>query len=179
MRSLGVLDRRSRRRGRTRARLFKPVQVALFRTGCEPYRAGECGKARTLPRAQFPNERHCACDRRQRYIMFLVAGSVNRSNVNNLFPGRIRKTSPGKTDQFSRTFSIWPTFLWTAPAILSAWLSAAKSGLFVTCPTFSLAVPKDNWSTPVSSPNRQVRISSLNRILNVGIARDSGLSPTI
>jgi DNA-binding CsgD family transcriptional regulator len=39
---------------------------------------------------------HC---KRQRYRMCLVAGSVNRSDVDDLFPGRVRKTSPRKTEQ--------------------------------------------------------------------------------
>ena len=115
------------------------------------------------------NKRHCACDGRQGYIMCLVAGSVNRSDVDNLFPGRVRKTSPRKTEQakrnqdyskrfvhddlrrryargyrfiyFSSSFSIWPTFFWTLPAIFSAWPSASRLGLLVTCPAFSLALP--------------------------------------
>jgi hypothetical protein len=45
------------------------------------------------------NECHCACDGRQRYIMCLVASSVNRSDVNDRFPGRVGKTSPRKTEQ--------------------------------------------------------------------------------
>jgi hypothetical protein len=45
------------------------------------------------------NERQCACNRRQQYRMCLVASSMNRSDVNDLFPGRVRKTSPRKTDQ--------------------------------------------------------------------------------
>jgi hypothetical protein len=48
------------------------------------------------------NERHCACDGRQRYIMCLVASSVNRSDVDNRFPGRVRKASPRKTEQAKR-----------------------------------------------------------------------------
>src|SRR5450759_1557518 len=48
------------------------------------------------------NERHCACDGRQRYIMCLVACSVNRSDVNDFFAGRVCKTSPRKTEQTKR-----------------------------------------------------------------------------
>jgi hypothetical protein len=45
------------------------------------------------------NERRCACDGRQRNVVCLFARSVNRSDVNDLLPGRVRKTSPCKTDQ--------------------------------------------------------------------------------
>jgi len=45
------------------------------------------------------NERHCAYDRRQQYRMCLIASSVNRSDVNDLLPGRVRKTSPRKPGQ--------------------------------------------------------------------------------
>ena len=34
--------------------------------------------------------------------MRLFASGVDRSDVNDLFPGRIRKTSPGKTEQTER-----------------------------------------------------------------------------
>ena len=34
--------------------------------------------------------------------MRYVASSVDRSDVNDLFPGRVRKTSPGKTEQTQR-----------------------------------------------------------------------------
>ena len=34
--------------------------------------------------------------------MRLFASCVDRSDVNDLFPGRIRKTSPGKTEQTER-----------------------------------------------------------------------------
>jgi hypothetical protein len=34
--------------------------------------------------------------------MCLVASSVNRSDVNDRFPGRVRKTSPRKTKQTKR-----------------------------------------------------------------------------
>ena len=45
------------------------------------------------------NERHGARDRRQRDIMCLVASRVNRSDVDDRFPGGVRKTSPRKTEQ--------------------------------------------------------------------------------
>jgi hypothetical protein len=45
------------------------------------------------------HERHCACDGRQGYTMCLVARSVNGSDVDDLFPGGVRKTSPRKTEQ--------------------------------------------------------------------------------
>jgi hypothetical protein len=34
--------------------------------------------------------------------MFFLAGSVNRSDVHDLFPGRVRKASPRKTEQAKR-----------------------------------------------------------------------------
>ena len=34
--------------------------------------------------------------------MRLLASCVDRSDVNDLFPGRVRKTSPGKTEQTER-----------------------------------------------------------------------------
>ena len=34
--------------------------------------------------------------------MRLLASGVDRSDVNNLFPGRVRKTSPSKTEQPKR-----------------------------------------------------------------------------
>jgi hypothetical protein len=45
------------------------------------------------------NERHCACDGRQRYVVCLFASRVNRSDVDDRFPGGVRKTSPRKTEQ--------------------------------------------------------------------------------
>src|SRR6185503_8467676 len=48
----------------------------------------------------------------------------------------------------SNTFSIWPTFFWTLPASFSFWPSAARLGLFVTCPAFSLALPFISRSLP-------------------------------
>jgi len=45
------------------------------------------------------NERHRAHDGRQRNIVNLFASSVNRSDVDDLFPGRIRKPTPRKTEQ--------------------------------------------------------------------------------
>ena len=48
------------------------------------------------------NKRRCACDGRQRYVVGLFASSMNRSNINDLFPGRVRKTSPRKSDQTKR-----------------------------------------------------------------------------
>jgi len=45
------------------------------------------------------NERHSARDGRQRNVVCLFACSVNRSDVNELFPGGVRKTSPRKTEQ--------------------------------------------------------------------------------
>jgi len=48
------------------------------------------------------NERHCARDRRQRYVMCLFASSVYRSDVNHLFGGCVRKTSPSKTEKTKR-----------------------------------------------------------------------------
>src|ERR1039458_6291784 len=45
------------------------------------------------------NERHRARDGRQRNVVCLFACSVNRSDVNHLFPGRVRKTSPGQTEK--------------------------------------------------------------------------------
>src|ERR1700674_1210150 len=47
----------------------------------------------------------------------------------------------GRLTYFSNTFSIWPTFFWTLPASFSFWPSAARLGLFMTCPTFSLTLP--------------------------------------
>src|SRR5664279_331752 len=41
------------------------------------------------------NERHRAHDGRQRNIVSLFASSVNRSDVDDLFPSRIRKPTPG------------------------------------------------------------------------------------
>ena len=34
--------------------------------------------------------------------MRLFASCVDRSDINDLLPGRVRKTSPGKTDQTKR-----------------------------------------------------------------------------
>jgi hypothetical protein len=45
------------------------------------------------------NKRRCARDGRQRHVVRLVASSVNRSDVNDLFRGRVRKTSPRKAEQ--------------------------------------------------------------------------------
>ena len=45
------------------------------------------------------NERHRAHDGRQRNIVSLLASSVNRSDVDDLFPSRIRKPTPRKTEQ--------------------------------------------------------------------------------
>src|SRR5664279_5616425 len=41
---------------------------------------------------------------------------------------------------FSSTFSIFPTFFSTSPAMCSAWPSALKSGLFVTWPTVAFTL---------------------------------------
>src|SRR5579859_3885393 len=96
--------------------------------------------------------------------MRFVPSSVNRPDVNNLFPRRIRKASPRKAEQakhnqeyskclvhggllllrlayFSKTFSISPTFFWIFPAAFSTCPLAARSEFFVICPTFSLALP--------------------------------------
>ena len=45
------------------------------------------------------NARRGAQDGRQRNVVRLFACSVNWSDVNDLFPGCVRKTSPRKTDQ--------------------------------------------------------------------------------
>src|ERR1035441_1042232 len=45
------------------------------------------------------NERDRAQDGRQRNIVSLLASSMNRSDVDDLFPGRIRKPTPRKTEQ--------------------------------------------------------------------------------
>src|ERR1700730_2976262 len=50
---------------------------------------------------------------------------------------------------FSKTFSIWPTFLWILPASFSPWPLAARSGLFVTRPAFSLTLPFTSRSLPL------------------------------
>ena len=51
------------------------------------------------PQNHAANQRRGACDGRQRYVMCFFASSVNRSDVDDLFPGRVRKTSPRKTEQ--------------------------------------------------------------------------------
>jgi hypothetical protein len=45
------------------------------------------------------NERHRAHDGRQRNIVSLLASSVNRSDIDDLFPSRVRKPAPRKTEQ--------------------------------------------------------------------------------
>jgi hypothetical protein len=45
------------------------------------------------------NERQCAYDGWQRDVVCLVARSVNRPDVDDLFPSGVGKTSPHKTDQ--------------------------------------------------------------------------------
>ena len=45
------------------------------------------------------NECYRACDGRQRYVVCLFAGSMNRSNVDDFFSSRIRKSSPRKAEQ--------------------------------------------------------------------------------
>jgi hypothetical protein len=66
----------------------EPVDLALnlFLSAChEKYNAA--------------NERHRAHDGRQRNVVSLFASSVNRSDVDDLFPGRIRKPTPRKAEQ--------------------------------------------------------------------------------
>jgi hypothetical protein len=48
------------------------------------------------------NQRQRACDWRQGYIMRLVAGSVNRSDVNDLFPGGVSESTPDEANQAKR-----------------------------------------------------------------------------
>ena len=48
------------------------------------------------------NKRHGARDGRQRNVVGLFACSVNRADIDELFPGRVRKTSPHKTEQPER-----------------------------------------------------------------------------
>ena len=45
------------------------------------------------------NERRGAQDGRQRNVVRLFASSVNRADVDELFPGGVRKASPHKTEQ--------------------------------------------------------------------------------
>ena len=45
------------------------------------------------------NERHRAHNGRQRNIVSLLANSMNRSDVDDLFRGRIRIPTPRKTEQ--------------------------------------------------------------------------------
>jgi hypothetical protein len=45
------------------------------------------------------NQRHGAKDGRQRNVVCLFASRVNWSDVDDLFPGRIRKPTPRKTEQ--------------------------------------------------------------------------------
>jgi len=45
------------------------------------------------------NERHRAQDGRQRNIVSHLASSMNRSDVDDLFPSRIRKPTPRETEQ--------------------------------------------------------------------------------
>ena len=45
------------------------------------------------------NERHCAHDGRLRNVVSLFASSVNRSDIDDLFPSRILKPTPRKTEQ--------------------------------------------------------------------------------
>jgi hypothetical protein len=65
------------------------------------------GPAGKLPSAcheehNTANERQGARDGRQRNVVCLFAGSVNRADVNQLFPGRVSKASPRKTAQTER-----------------------------------------------------------------------------
>ena len=45
------------------------------------------------------DKRHCAHDGRQWHVMCLFASRVNRSDVEDLFRGRVRKASSCKTEQ--------------------------------------------------------------------------------
>jgi hypothetical protein len=48
------------------------------------------------------NQRHSANNRRQRDRMCLIAGSMQRPNINYLFPSRVVKAAPHDTNQSKR-----------------------------------------------------------------------------
>src|ERR1035437_4199640 len=82
--------------------------------------------------------------RLSRYVGEGMHEAVDLTNFTQKFtsfelqPTRAKLSRP---DYFPRTFSTWPIFFWTIPAIFSSWPSASKSGLFVTCAAFSLTLP--------------------------------------
>jgi hypothetical protein len=86
--------------------LGHPALLGLYPTPLNENRAPE---AKQIPPNLFlsachekhnaTNERHRAHDGRQRNVVTLFASSVNRSDVDDLFPSGIRKPTPRKTGQ--------------------------------------------------------------------------------
>ena len=75
--------------------------------GCGGFHGLTPTERRSVLRTCYPqhntaNERRSARDGRQRNVVCLFAGSVNRADVNQLFPGRVSKASPRKTAQTER-----------------------------------------------------------------------------
>jgi hypothetical protein len=77
------------------------IRLSIFLSSDFPVRgrAGSLCLPACYEEHNAANERHRAHDGRQRNIVSLFASSVNRSDVDDLFPGRVCKPTPRETEQ--------------------------------------------------------------------------------
>src|ERR1700674_478779 len=78
------------------------VSLPFFRTSSSRPAGGRLFLLTCYQQYNAADEGPRSRDGRQRYMVCLVASGVNGSDVKNLFPGRVRKTTPRKTEYAKR-----------------------------------------------------------------------------